>query len=110
MSGRFEGNFDRIERAIESALNPTSIAFAKAANQYVKKDTGATEASVWIDSDFPKGKLVWGTEYAGYAYYTILKHLDGGLRLRKLKIWMKYWMWQKKQLRRLCDGFICTNC
>lgn len=69
MSGRFEDNFDRIERAIESALNPTSIAFARVANQYVKKDTGATEASVWVDSDFPKGKLVWGKEYAGYAYY-----------------------------------------
>lgn len=54
MSGRFEGNFDRIERAIESALNPTAIAFAKAANQYVKKDTGATEASVWVDSDFKR--------------------------------------------------------
>ena len=40
MSGRFEGNFDRIERAIESALNPTAIAFAKAANQYVKKTLG----------------------------------------------------------------------
>ncbi len=86
MSGRFEGNFDRIERAIESALNPTAIAFAKAANQYVKKETGATEASVWVDR-FPKGKLVWGTEYAGYAYYrelhlktTILKHPYGGLR------------------------------
>lgn len=69
MSGRFEGNFDRIDRAIDSALNPTSMAFAKAANQYVKKDTGATEASVWSDSNFPKGKVVWGTEYAGYAYY-----------------------------------------
>ena len=45
------------------------MAFAKAINQYVKKDTGATEASVWSDSNFPKGKVVWGTEYAGYAYY-----------------------------------------
>lgn len=69
MSARFEGNFERIEKAIDSALNPTSMAFAKAANQYVKKDTGATEASVWSSSDFKSGKVVWGTEYAGFAYY-----------------------------------------
>lgn len=69
MSSKFVPNFSNIERACQKALNPTSLAFAKAANEYVKKDTGATEASVWSSSDFSKGKVIWGTEYAGYAYY-----------------------------------------
>lgn len=69
MTGKFHGDFSRVEGAIKSALNPTSVAFATAANKYVKKDTGATEASVWSASDFANGKIVWDTDYAAFAYY-----------------------------------------
>ncbi|MFK4917173.1 MULTISPECIES: hypothetical protein [Lactococcus] len=70
MSIKFSGNFNRTNRAIKKALNPTSVEVAKQSNKYVKKDTGATEASVWSDSDFDMGKVIWGTDYAAYAYYT----------------------------------------
>ncbi len=69
MSATFKGNFDRVEKAVKQAVNPTSVAFAKAANKYVKKDTGATEASVWSASKFDDGKVIWDTNYAGHAYY-----------------------------------------
>lgn len=69
MSGIFRSDFNRAENAIDKALNPTSLAFAKAANKYVKKDTGATEASVWSASKFEDGEIVWDTEYAANAYY-----------------------------------------
>jgi len=69
MSSRFVPNFKNIEQACQKALNPTSLAFAKAANEYVKKDSGATEASVWSASDFENGRVIWDTEYAVYAYY-----------------------------------------
>ena len=69
MSVKFKGNFNRVDRAIKKALNPTSVEFAKKANKYVKKDTGATESSVWSASNFDKGQVIWDTDYAAYAYY-----------------------------------------
>lgn len=69
MSIKFKPNTKRLENAMEKALNPTSVEFAKQANKYVKKDSGATESSVWSDSDFDKGQVIWGTDYAAYAYY-----------------------------------------
>lgn len=70
MSIKFSGNFNRTNRAIKKALNPISVEVAKQSNKYVKKDTGATEASVWSDSNFDIGQLIWGTDYAAHAYYT----------------------------------------
>ena len=70
MSVKFKGNFSRVDSAIKKALNPASVEFAKKANKYVKKDTGATESSVWSASNFDKGQVIWDTDYAAYAYYT----------------------------------------
>lgn len=70
MSNKFKSNFSRVDRAIKKALNPTSVEFANQSNKYVKKDTGATEGSVWGASDFDKGKVIWDTDYAAHAYYT----------------------------------------
>lgn len=75
MSVRFEGNFNNIEAAIQRALTPVTTKIAKDANLYVKKDTGATEASMWTASDFPRGLIIWDTEYAAFAYY-----LNGALK------------------------------
>ena len=74
MSVKFKGNFNRVDRAIKKALNPTSVEFAKKANKYVKKDTGATESSVWSASNFDKGQVIWDTDYAAYAYYIGTPH------------------------------------
>lgn len=75
MSVQFEGNFDAIEAAIQRALTPVTTKIAKDSNLYVKKDTGATEASMWTASDFPRGLIIWDTEYAHWAYY-----LNGALK------------------------------
>ena len=69
MSVRWEPNFGRVERAIKNSLGPVTTMIAKDANTYVKKDTGATEASMWSASDFSHGFIIWDTAYAGYAYY-----------------------------------------
>lgn len=69
MSVKFKGNFNRVDRAIKKALNPTSVEVAKKSNKYVKKDTGATESSVWSASNFDKGQVIWDTDYAACAYY-----------------------------------------
>ena len=78
MTGKFKGNFDHTETSIHQALNPTSIAFAKAANKYVMKEDGPLEASVWIASDFPEGKVIWDTEYAAINYHDLSRsvHTD----------------------------------
>lgn len=78
MSGTFRGDFSRVEKAAKQALNPTSVAFAKAANQYVMKDDGALEASVWSASDFEDGKIVWDTAYAAINYHDLSRsvHTD----------------------------------
>lgn len=77
MSVRFEGNFKNIEASIQRALNPITTKIAKDSNRYVKKDTGATEASMWSASNFPIGLIIWNTYYANEAYY------DHRVRLRK---------------------------
>ncbi len=82
MSVKFKGNFNRVDRAIKKALNPTSVEFAKKANKYVKKDTGATESSVWSASNFDKGQVIWDTDYAAYAYYIGTTHLRNISRCR----------------------------
>lgn len=69
MSVKFEGDFNAIEAAAQRALNPVTTKIAKDSNRYVKKDTGATEASMWSASDFPRGLIIWDTEYAHWAYY-----------------------------------------
>lgn len=75
MSVRFEGDFSSIDAAVRRALTPVTTKIAKDSNLYVKKDTGATEASMWSASDFPRGLIIWDTEYAAFAYY-----LNGALK------------------------------
>ncbi|WP_373961900.1 hypothetical protein [Lactococcus lactis] len=82
MSVKFKGNFNRVDRAIKKALNPTSVEFAKKANKYVKKDTGATESSVWSASNFDKGQVIWDTDYAAYAYSSLLVFLESSSKLK----------------------------
>jgi hypothetical protein len=75
MSVTFKGDFSRVEGAVKRALNPLTTLIARDSNRYVKKDTGATESSMWSASDFPRGLIIWDTEYAAYAYY-----LNGALK------------------------------
>ena len=65
----FKGDSRKLERAIQNAVEPVSIEFAKKANEFVKVDTGTTRESVYQASQFKQGKVIWASKYAKYAYY-----------------------------------------
>lgn len=116
MSVKFKGNFNRVDRAIKKALNPTSVEFAKKANKYVKKDTGATESSVWALVTLIRGKLS-GIQIMLLMLTILALHLGnitqtqskGGEKLQSHVTWKILEELLKMLLRRIFDGYIFSS-
>ncbi|MGX6993941.1 hypothetical protein CBF34_07060 [Vagococcus penaei] len=68
-SFRDKGAKQKISKVIEIAQEAVSVQIAKDSNRFIPKDYGNLEASVFADSDFQAGRIVWGVEYAVYVYY-----------------------------------------
>ncbi|MDF0480266.1 minor capsid protein [Vagococcus sp. PNs007] len=70
MSYKDMGGKKKLSQASEKALEAVSTQVAVNSNQYVAKDSGVLEASVYSASEFQKGKVIWATKYAARIYFT----------------------------------------
>lgn len=69
------GMKDKVKNAGKMATEAVSVQVAVDSNKYVAKDTGFLESSVFSDSNFAKGQIIWGASYAVYAYYIMRNQL-----------------------------------
>lgn len=66
----------RIQRSTQIAKEAVSVQVAVNSNEFIPKDLGNLEASVFAHSDYKSGLVVWNTEYAAYVYYTMALNLQ----------------------------------
>ena len=67
----------RRNKNVEAVSNQIAVD----SNRFIPKEFGALESSVFADSNFQEGKLIWGVNYAIYVYYNTSR----GMRLHKDK-------------------------
>lgn len=65
----------KIDRINNKALEAVTTQIAVDSNQFIPKDFGTLEASVFADSNFGKGEIVWGVDYAVFVYYNVHRNL-----------------------------------
>ena len=64
------GGKKKLHEASEKAKEAVTTQVAVDSNQYVAKDSGVLEASVYSASEFQKGKVIWDTKYAAKIYFS----------------------------------------
>lgn len=71
-----KGNIkNKIDSITKLATEAVSTQVAVNSNEFIPKDTGVLEASVFADSNFAKGEIVWTPFYAVFVYYNTSRNM-----------------------------------
>lgn len=69
------GMKDKVKDVGKIAQEAVSVQIAVNSNEFIPKDTGVLESSVFADSDFAKGKIIWSPFYAAFVYYNTVRNM-----------------------------------
>lgn len=91
----------KIEGITSKAQEAVSTQIAVDSNQFIPKDLGALESSVFADSDFKNGQIIWGVDYAVFVYYNVHRNLRTGKNKDASHFWFEVaksqylgnWIW-----------------
>ena len=89
------GMKDKIKNAGKIAQEAVSVQIAVDSNEYIPKEFGALEASVFADSNFSRGQIIWGVHYAVFVYYGLHMRLRTDKNRNASHLWFEVAKTQK---------------